>query len=137
MRIDTKEASNRSTVLGGGHGWLQGQYGLAADQLISARLTLANGTAITVSSYENIELFWALRGAGHNFGIVTSMEYAIYDRTAENENWTLEMFIYKSNKLEEVFGAANKAMDKYREHVNFAHFFMLSNMPGIDDKVSR
>lgn len=46
-----------SPILGGGHGWNQGRYGLAADQLVSARMVLANGTAITVSEDSNPDLF--------------------------------------------------------------------------------
>jgi FAD/FMN-containing dehydrogenase len=64
-------------MLGGGHGLLQGHYDLLADNLISARMVLANGTAVTVSSESNPDLFWAIRGAGHNFGIVTEFEYNI------------------------------------------------------------
>jgi FAD/FMN-containing dehydrogenase len=40
-------------------------------------MVLANGTAVTVSSESNPDLFWAIRGAGHNFGIVTEFEYKI------------------------------------------------------------
>lgn len=67
-------------ILGGGHGWLQGRYGLEADQLISTRLVLANGTVTTVSEESNPDLFWAIRGAGHNFGFVTQAKMRIYDR---------------------------------------------------------
>ena len=59
-----------AVLLGGGHGILQGRYGLIADQLVSARMVLANGSAVTVSADSHPELFWAIRGAGHNFGIV-------------------------------------------------------------------
>src|SRR5690349_13601710 len=50
-------------MLGGGHGILQGQYGFLADNLVSARVVLANGTAISVSGAEHADLFWGLRGA--------------------------------------------------------------------------
>ncbi|KAI3527600.1 hypothetical protein CSPX01_16853 [Colletotrichum filicis] len=66
-------------VLGGGHGWLQGQYGLASDQVISAKVVLPDGRLVTASNYENPDLFWALRGAGHNFGIVTEWQYRVHD----------------------------------------------------------
>lgn len=57
-------------TLGSGHGWLQGQYGLMADQVISARLLLPSGKLVTVSENSYPNLFWAIRGAGHNFGLV-------------------------------------------------------------------
>ncbi|ESZ94483.1 hypothetical protein SBOR_5131 [Sclerotinia borealis F-4128] len=50
-------------ALGGGHGWLQGQYGLMADQVISARLLLSNGEVVTMSEKSNPDLFWAIMGA--------------------------------------------------------------------------
>jgi FAD/FMN-containing dehydrogenase len=66
-------------LLGGGHGFLQGRYGLVVDNVVSARVVLANSTVVTVSGEENGELFWALRGAGHNFGIVTEVRSRVYD----------------------------------------------------------
>ncbi|KAF2214235.1 hypothetical protein CERZMDRAFT_6798, partial [Cercospora zeae-maydis SCOH1-5] len=59
-------------ALGGGHSMLQGQHGFAADNLVSACLVLVNSTAITMSRTSHPELSWALRGAGHISGIVTS-----------------------------------------------------------------
>lgn len=117
-------------MLGGGHGWLQGQYGLMADNLISARLVLANGSAITVSETEHSDLFWALRGAGHNYGIVTSFDYKIYDRTKANEQWTMDMMIYTGDKLEEVFEEANRLLAD--PPVELAWFAMITSMPDID-----
>src|SRR5450432_3789350 len=86
-------------LLGGGHGLLQGHYGLLADNLISARLVLANSTAITVSAESYPDLFWALRGAGHNFGIVTEFTYKIYD-VPLGETWAYETFIFTGDKVE-------------------------------------
>jgi hypothetical protein len=61
-------------TLGGGYGSLSRKVGLSADNVVSFRLILANGTALTVSAEKNTDLFWALRGgAGGNFGIVTEM----------------------------------------------------------------
>jgi FAD/FMN-containing dehydrogenase len=96
-----------SPVLGGGHGWLQGRYGNLADNLLSARLVLGNGTTITVSATENEDLWWGLRGAGHNFGIVASIEYKIYDRTPETDTWAYHEFIFSQDKLEDVYALAN------------------------------
>ena len=63
--------------LGGGHGFLQGHHGLVADQFVSMNIVLADGTLHTID--EKSDLWWAMRGAGHNFGIVTSVETKIYD----------------------------------------------------------
>lgn len=68
-------------MLGGGLGVLYGIHGLLIDSLVSVRLVTAAGEAITVSDTEHPDLFWAIRGAGANFGVVTSATYRIYDQT--------------------------------------------------------
>ncbi|RYP92061.1 hypothetical protein DL770_001839 [Monosporascus sp. CRB-9-2] len=95
-------------ILGGGHGWLQGQYGLLADQVISARLVLASGDAITVSEDSNPDLFWAIRGAGHNFGLVTEWKYRIHD--VKNPKWSYEIFVFSGDKLEALYDLTNEML---------------------------
>jgi FAD/FMN-containing dehydrogenase len=93
-------------TLGGGHGYLSRKYGLTIDNLLEADVVLADGRFVTASERENEDLFWALRGGGGNFGIVTS-------------------FLFKAHPVSTVVGGpmfwnvsdARQVMEWYREYL--------------------
>jgi hypothetical protein len=65
-------------TLGGGYGYLAGMHGLATDHLLAATVITADGRIVRASDSENPDLYWALRGGGGNFGVVSSFEYQLH-----------------------------------------------------------
>jgi len=85
-------------TLGGGYGWLGGKFGLACDNLISVDIVTADGQLLHASAEENPELFWGVRGAGANLGVVTSFEYRLHPVGLVLAG----MVLYPFNKAKEV-----------------------------------
>lgn len=90
-------------ILHGGYGWASHDKGLALDWMIGANVVLANGTQVHCSATENSDLFWAVRGAGSNFGIVTSFELKTFEAPPISTPFTVPLkWTSKNEKLEGV-----------------------------------
>ncbi|KAI1424339.1 putative FAD-dependent oxygenase [Xylaria sp. FL1777] len=113
-------------ALGGGHGWLQGHHGLVADQSTSMNIVLADGVRHTINS--SSDLWWAVKGAGQNFGIVTSVTTKVYDIV--HSNWAIETLIFSGDKVEEVYDTANKHFSNLpADIINWSYWL---NIPDLD-----
>jgi FAD/FMN-containing dehydrogenase len=75
---DTRNVGVGGLTLSGGLGWKLRKYGLALDSLVGVEVVTADGEVVTADAEENPELFWAVRGGGGNFGVVTAFEFAAH-----------------------------------------------------------
>jgi FAD/FMN-containing dehydrogenase len=75
---DTKTVGVGGLTLGAGIGWMVRKYGLAIDSMVGAEVVTANGEIVHTNESENPDLFWALRGGGGNFGVVTKFEFVAH-----------------------------------------------------------
>jgi FAD/FMN-containing dehydrogenase len=97
-------------TLGGGFGWLTRKYGMTIDSLVSVDMVTADGRKKHVSEDENADLFWAIRGGGGNFGVVTRFEFALYPVGPEI---LAGLLVFPLNQAKQV-------LQKYREYVKSA-----------------
>jgi FAD/FMN-containing dehydrogenase len=94
-------------TLGGGFGWLTRKYGLAVDNLVSADIVTASGERLHVDSGSHPNLFWAIRGGGGNFGVVTHFEFALH---AVGPMVTAGLIVFP-------FAQARPVLRQYRDYV--------------------
>lgn len=89
-------------TLGGGVGRYTGVFGMVLDGLVSARLVTADGRILEVSQTRHSDLFWGVRGAGFNFGIVTSATYQAHPLVAGGQVMNAD-FIFPANMSQQYF----------------------------------
>ncbi|KAL8704812.1 MAG: hypothetical protein Q9201_002044 [Fulgogasparrea decipioides] len=138
-------ADGRSASVGGGSYnqelidtlWNQGKASgkssisdsVLIDNIIDADLVLASGQTITVSDKSNSDLFWGLRGAGHNFGIVTRFTLKIYNSPVND--WYFAQFIFTQDKLEAMIQQVNKMMNNGNQRKELMNYFIYAWNPTI------
>ncbi|RYP04524.1 hypothetical protein DL764_004386 [Monosporascus ibericus] len=94
-------------TLGGGHSRLQGVYGMIADGIVSMRVVLWDGSIVEVSATKHPDLFWAMRGAGHNFGIVLDYTFRTYPQQNNGLTYNADM-TFTGDSIEGIFTAINE-----------------------------
>lgn len=88
-------------TLGGGIGWYSSMYGAISDSLKSAEIVTGTGELLTVSDCDYPDLFWAIKGAGSSYGVVTSLTYNVYPSPNDGQvlNVDMKLPISQSQKL--------------------------------------
>jgi len=108
-------------TLGGGIGYLTRQYGLTIDNLLSVDMVLADGRFVTANTNENSDLFWAARGGGGNFGVVTSFEFRLHPVSMVNFGPTF----WPLDQAADVLRAYRKFIVDAPEYVNGFFAFLV------------
>lgn len=114
-------------ALGGGYGWLSGQYGLVIDNLLRVKLVLADGRILNASEEENPELFWAIRGAGHNFGVVSEFTFKAFEQKSKVY---AGLVAFAPDKLEQIIEFANHLVGDDTADGRSAIYCFLAVPPG-------
>jgi FAD/FMN-containing dehydrogenase len=97
-------------TLGGGFGWLTRKYGMTIDNLVAVDMIMADGRKVRASENENGDLFWAIRGGGGNFGVVTQFEFQLFPVGPEI---VAGLMVFPFNQ-------ARQVLIRYRQFVNSA-----------------
>ena len=96
-------------TLGGGYGWLSGRHGLTIDSILEVQIVLGDGSIRVASRSESPDLFWAVRGAGHCFGVVVEFTFQLHEQ--KNPVWAGQLIFPASTKLESVVSFANSLLE--------------------------
>ena len=112
-----------------------GYAGLVTDNIIEMNVVTADGSQIKVSLSSNSDLYWGMRGAGHNFGIVTSFNYRIFDYPKGQDTYYVNYF-YTADKLDAVFRQLNKLSANGNVPKDAGAYTLYLTNPDINPKVS-
>ena len=119
-------------TLGGGIGWLRKKYGLAIDNLLSVDIVTANGEVLTANTDENEDLFWAVRGGGGNFGIVTSFKFQLYP---VGKMVRIAAPFYDANEAEAILPVWREFIDNSPDEVSSnANFWTIPPVPDFPEE---
>ncbi len=111
-------------TIGGGFGWLTRKYGMTIDSLVSAEMVTVDGRRICVSETENPDLFWAIRGGGGNFGVVTQFEFKLYPVGPEI---TAGLIVFPMDQSKQILTRYREFMKSAPEELNV--WVVLRNAP--------
>jgi FAD/FMN-containing dehydrogenase len=125
---DTKSVGVGGLTLGGGVGWMVREFGLAFDSLASAEVVLPSGEVITASADEHPDLFWALRGGGGNFGVVTTFVFEAHPL----DGVVFGTLSYAVDSAPEVLKGWREIMREAPEQLNSTFLVMPAMGPGMD-----
>ena len=128
---DTKSVGVGGLTLGGGVGWMVREFGLAIDSLIGATVVLVSGEVVHASADENPDLFWALRGGGGNFGVVTTFEFEAHPL----DGVVFGSLTYAVDAVAEVLTGWRDVMREAPEKFNSTFMAMPGMGPGMEPSV--
>lgn len=107
-------------TLGGGYGPLIGRFGLALDNMLSAEIVLADGRIVHADGETNADLFWALRGGGGNFGVVTAMRHRVHEMPSVHSG----MLVYSFSEASDVLERCSELMAAAPDELTVQHTLM-------------
>jgi FAD/FMN-containing dehydrogenase len=108
-------------TLGGGEGWLMGKHGMSIDNLFSAEVVTATGDVVRASERDNPDLFWAIRGGGGNFGVVTAFEYRAHPVRTVLGGIVAQPLTGWSDVLDSYAGVVEHAPDELTAFIGLVH----------------
>ncbi|MGW5210840.1 FAD-binding oxidoreductase [Streptomyces sp. NPDC004051] len=121
------ETGTAGLTLSGGMGWLRRKHGLSCDNLLSVRVVTADGRLLVADESQNQDLFWAVRGGGGNFGVVTSFEYRLHPLGPEV---FLCFVLYPADRTGEVLRACEQYLSRRPD--DFAPIGVLGKVPAAE-----